>query len=394
MRIAVIIAEYNPFHNGHAYHIAQTRKNGATHIAAVMSGNFVQRGEPAFLEKHVRARAALSGGADLVLELPLAFACAPAQRFGLGAVYVAEKMGCVDMLSFGSESGDTARLEQAAVVLDTPQFRETLARELESGAPYPQAVSRAMERCGNSFARLTASPNDTLALEYLRALRQLGSKIRPMAVRRAFVEHDAEEAADGFSSASRLRTLAQPEEIAAYVPEKAAQLYRAELEAGHTPDLQRLDAAVLGVLRRQQREGFSRLPDLSEGIENRFWNAMRSGSSMEEILTLAKTKRYPHARLRRMMMHAFLGVTQEMAEELPAYLRVLGANERGREILSVTAGTAGLPVSASLAELERSGPTAAKQARMEALSTDLYQGVLGCPGPCATDYTAPAIWNA
>ena len=193
MRIAVIIAEYNPFHNGHAYHIAQTRKNGATHIAVVMSGNFVQRGEPAFLEKHVRARAALSGGADLVLELPLAFACAPAQRFGLGAVYVAEKMGCVDMLSFGSESGDTARLEQAAAVLDTPQFREALARELESGAPYPQAVSRAMERCGSGFAGLTASPNDTLALEYLRALRQLGSKIYPMAVRRTFVEHDAEE---------------------------------------------------------------------------------------------------------------------------------------------------------------------------------------------------------
>ena len=378
MRIAVIIAEYNPFHNGHAYHIAQTRKNGATHIAVVMSGNFVQRGEPAFLEKHVRARAALSGGADLVLELPLAFACAPAQRFGLGAVYVAEKMGCVDMLSFGSESGDTARLEQAAAVLDTPQFRETLARELGR----------------SGFAGLTASPNDTLALEYLRALRQLGSKIRPMAVQRAFVEHDAEEAAGGFASASRLRALAQPEKIAAYVPEAAAQLYRAELEAGHTPDPQRLDAAVLGVLRRQQREEFSRLPDLSEGIENRFWNAMRSGSSMEEILTLAKTKRYPHARLRRMMMHAFLGITQEMAEELPAYLRVLGANERGREILSVMAGTASLPVSASLAELERSGPTAANQARLEALSTDLYQGILRCPGPCATDYTAPAIWNA
>ena len=394
MRIAVIIAEYNPFHNGHAYHIAQTRKNGATHIAVVMSGNFVQRGEPAFLEKHVRARAALSSGADLVLELPLAFACAPAQRFGLGAVYVAEKMGCVDMLSFGSESGDTARQEQAAAVLDTPQFRETLVLELESGAPYPQAVSRAMERCGSGFAGLTASPNDTLALEYLRALRQLGSKIYPMAVRRAFVEHDAEEAAEGFASASRLRALAQPEEIAAYVPEAAAQLYRAELEAGHTPDPQRLDAAVLGVLRRQQREEFSRLPDLSEGIENRFWNAMRSGSSMEEILTLAKTKRYPHARLRRMMMHAFLGVTQEMAEELPAYLRVLGANERGREILSVMAGTASLPVSASLAELERSGSAAAEQARLEALSTDLYQGILRCPSPCATDYTAPAIWNA
>lgn len=394
MRIAVIIAEYNPFHNGHAYHIAQTRQNGATHIAVVMSGNFVQRGEPAFLEKHVRARAALSGGADLVLELPLAFACAPAQRFGLGAVYMAEKMGCAEMLSFGSESGDTARLEQAAQMLNDPDFRLALARELESGAPYPQAVSRAMEQCGSGLAGVTASPNDTLALEYIRALRQLGSRIRPLAVQRAFVDHDAAQSCGGFASASSLRALAHPEEIAAFVPERAAGLYRAELEAGHTPDPRRLDAAVLSVLRRQSREDFSRLPDLSEGIENRFWNAMRSGSSMEEILTLAKTKRYPHARLRRMMMHAFLGVTQEMAGGLPAYLRVLGANERGREILSVMVETASLPVSASLAELERTGAAAAEQACLEALSTDLYQAILRSPQPCATDYTAPAIWNA
>lgn len=175
-------------------------------------------------------------------------------------------------------------------MLDTPQFREALAGSWSPARPYPQAVSRAMERCGSGFAGLTASPNDTLALEYLRALRQLGSKIRPMAVQRAFVEHDAEEATGGFASASRLRALAQPEKIAAYVPEEAAQLYRAELESGHTPDPQRLDAAVLGVLRRQQRVGFSRLPDLSEGIENRFWNAMRSGSSMGGDPHLGKDK--------------------------------------------------------------------------------------------------------
>ena len=392
MRIAVIIAEYNPFHNGHAYHIAQTRQNGATHIAVVMSGNFVQRGEPAFLEKHIRTRAALSGGADLVLELPLAFACAPAQRFGLGAVHIAEKMGCAEMLSFGSESGDTARLEQAAKMLDNPDFRLILSRELGSGAPYPQAVSRAMEQCGG-LAGVTASPNDTLALEYLRALRQLESRIRPLAVRRAFVDHDAAQSCGDFASASSLRAMGHPQEIAAYVPEAAAGLYRTELEAGHTPDPNRLDAAVLAVLRRQSREDFSRLPDLSEGIENRFWNAVRSGSSVEEILSAAKTKRYPHARLRRMMMHAFLGVTQEMAGQLPAYLRVLGANARGREILSVMAETASLPVSASLAELERTGAAAAEQARLEALSTDLYQAILRSPQACATDYTAPAIWN-
>ena len=222
-----------------------------------------------------------------------------------------------------------------------------------------------------------------------------GVRYTRWAVRRAFVEHDAEEAAEGFASASRLRALAQPEEES---PPMSRRRQRSFTVPSWRPDIPRTPSgwmpAVLGVLRRQQREEFSRLPDLSEGIENRFWNAMRSGSSMEEILTLAKTKRYPHARLRRMMMHAFLGVTQEMAEELPAYLRVLGANERGREILSVMAGTASLPVSASLAELERSSSAASEQARLEALSTDLYQGVLRCPGPCATDYTAPAIWNA
>ncbi len=394
MRIAVIIAEYNPFHNGHAYHIAQTRQNGATHIVAIMSGNFVQRGEPAFLEKHIRVRAALSGGADLVLELPLTFACAPAQRFASGAVYMAEQMGCVEMLSFGSESGDADRISRAAAAMDTAQFEQILAEELRAGTSYPLALNRAMERFDSSLAKLTASPNDTLGLEYCRALRQLDSEIKPLAIRRAFVAHDAADVHEGFASASQLRALANPGAIAAYVPEKAAALYCKELESGRTPDQRRLDAAIISVLRRMDREGFAQLPDCSEGIENRLWNAMRAGTSMEEILTLAKTKRYPHARLRRMMMHAFLGVTREAAAQAPAYLRVLGANERGREVLSVMSRTASLPVSASLAELEQFSPVAARQARMEALSTDLYQGILRSPGPCTTDYTAPAVWNA
>ena len=173
MRIAVIIAEYNPFHNGHAYHIAQTRQNGATHIVAIMSGNFVQRGEPAFLEKHIRVRAALSSGADLVLELPLTFACAPAQRFASGAVYMAEQMGCVEMLSFGSESGDADRISRAAAAMDTAQFEQILAEELGAGTSYPLALNRAMERFDSSLAKLTASPNDTLGLEKASNFQQL-----------------------------------------------------------------------------------------------------------------------------------------------------------------------------------------------------------------------------
>lgn len=193
------------------------------------------------------------------------------------------------------------------------------------------------------------------------------------------MEHDAEEQ-QGLCQRLSAACLAQPEKIAAYVPEEAAQLYRAELESGHTRTPSAWMRRFWGCCARQQRVGFSRLPDLSEGIENRFWNAMRSGSSMEEILTLAKTKRYPHARLRRMMMHAFLGVTQAMAEELPAYLRVLGANERGREILSVMAGTVGLPVSASLASWNAPAPQRQNRPGWRRFPPTFIRG-LRCPAP-------------
>ena len=393
MRIAVIIAEYNPFHNGHAYHIAQTRKNGATHIAVVMSGNFVQRGEAAFLPKQTRARAALQSGADLVLELPLAFACAPAQRFAEGAVGLAEAMGCAEFLSFGSESGDAPALVRTAAVLDRPDFREGLAAALAKGLGYPAAVSEALTAAaGEEAAAAAASPNDTLALEYLRALRRLGSTITPMAVRRAHVAHDQPESSGAFASASRLRALAEGEAIAGFVPEGVAALYRQELQAGHTPDPVRTDAAVMAVLRRMGPEEFSALPDCSEGIENRFREALRRSGSIEEALSLAKTRRYPHARLRRLMMHAFLGLTREDTRKSPAYLRVLGAGPGGREILREMSRTASLPVSASLAELEALGGNAGAAARLEARATDLFAGLLRTPMPCGTDYTTPAIW--
>ena len=189
MKIAGIVAEYNPFHNGHAYHIERTKDAvtgcGATHIVAVMSGNFVQRGEPAILPKSERVSAALAGGADLVLELPLPWAMASAETFSYGAVSILDSLGCVDILSFGSESGDLDLLSKAADALESDRFSGLLRLYLDMGISFPDARQRAVrEIAGNKIASLFKSANNILGIEYLKALRRLNSNIRPFTIQR------------------------------------------------------------------------------------------------------------------------------------------------------------------------------------------------------------------
>lgn len=397
MKTAVIIAEYNPFHNGHAYHIEQTRRLGATHVAVVMSGNFVQRGEPAFLEKHIRAEAALLAGADLVLELPLPFACAPAQRFAQGAVALADSLGCADLLSFGSECGDVARLQQAAALSETPAFRQALREALGRGNSYAAAQQQALHNLEEGeAAALLENPNDTLALEYIRALAQRESPLQPVAVQRRFAAHDAPEGTDTFASASALRRKAATGGVMAlkqYVPETCFPFYQKAAEQGNSLDTARADLVMLSVLRSLPPEAFQHLPDSSEGVENRLYHAVQAAASTQELLTLAKTRRYTHARLRRLMVAACLGIPQELAGAGPAYLRVLGANGRGRELLSAAKGRATLPLSPSLAQLRALGGTAARFAELEARSTGLFNLMLHTPRPAGTDYTTPAVWQ-
>ena len=332
VKIAVIIAEYNPFHNGHAYHIEQTRAAGATHIAVVMSGSFVQRGEPAFLPKRVRAKAALLGGADLVLELPAAFACAPAERFAQGAVALAQGLGCAAMLSFGSENGSTAALEQVVQALAHPQLGAALEPFLAQGMPFAAARGQALRRLGLAeAAQVLENPNDTLAVEYLRALQAQGGSLELLAVRRQGVGHHG-GSSGGFASASYLRSLPKQQALGQWVPKAAAELYQQAWEQGQHIDPVRLDSAVLAVLRSLPRERFAALPDLSEGLEHRLYTAVRQACSLEEIAALAKSRRYAHARLRRLVYSAFLGLPQTPA--LPPYLRLLGANPKGQEILA------------------------------------------------------------
>ena len=394
MVVAGVIAEYNPFHLGHAHHLRETRRRGATHIVAVMSGHFVQRGEPALLDKWTRTQAALLGGADLVLELPLPYAMATAQRFAFGAVAALDALGCVDLLSFGSECADLQLLQAGERLLQGEEIRPHLAGFFAQGYPFPKARQLAAQALGQEeLIPLLTKANDILAMEYLAQLKKVGSSIEPLAIPRMGAGHDACTPSGGFASASWLReqiTGGQP--WAEMVPPQAAALYSQALEDGRGPvTLKALEKPILTTMRCLTPQGVQDLPDLSEGLENRLL-AARGACSLEELFGQIKTKRYPLARIRRLVLSAFLGIPEGLSSQRPPYLQVLGANERGFQLLSRAKGTATVPLSHSLAKLERQGSTAQKVAALQAHSGDLW--ALGLPkvGPTGLEYTHPPVF--
>ena len=333
-KVAGIVAEYNPFHRGHAYHIAETRRlvGGDCTVICVMSGDFVQRGDAAVFDKFQRAEMAVRGGADLILELPLRWCLSPAEVFAHGAVSLLEATGVVTHLSFGSECGDVNRLLAASEAQHTPAFAEHLNYALDSGVSYPRAQELAARSAAPELADLLTQPNDTLALMYLQALWAIESEIIPVAIPRVGAGHDAAEESD-YPSASWLRErLKAGESVSDWVP--------------HLPEakpvfLSDLEIAILSRLRMLLKESFAALPCNSEGLENVLYNAVHSEAELDDILAKAKSKRYPMSRLRRMLLCAALGVRRDA--QAP-YLRVLAANERGRALLHTMRETATLPV--------------------------------------------------
>lgn len=334
MKICGIVAEYNPFHNGHAHLIKEAKQNGATHIVAVMSGNFVQRGDVAVCSKWARTKMALESGVDLVLELPVTFASATAQRFALGAVGTLDALGCVDMLCFGSECASTQRITQLAKAVEDDEVCERIRTKLSSGLTFAAARQSALTELGYD-GELLSNPNDTLAVEYVKALLDLQSAITPVALKRIGVGHD--EGANGdIASASYIRKLImQNEDVSGYVPEATAEIIKQQIKQSACPaDLGRLDRALLMTLRKMSVQQMSLLPDISEGLENRLYKASREATSVDKLIEAVKTKRYTHARLRRILMFALLGIDKTVYSMKPSYIRVLGMTESGRQILA------------------------------------------------------------
>ncbi len=400
MKIAGIIAEYNPFHNGHAYQIEHTRaeKEGdASHVVAVMSTHFTQRGEAALVDPHIRAKAALKNGVDLVLALPVPWSLSSAQGFAEGGVFMLNALGCVDMLSFGSESGDVDSLKKVRKLLDDPRVSQRLKGMLDMGMSYAEAQRKAVTDIGGETrAALLDTPNNTLAIEYLGALDRLQSPITPFTVKRMGAAHDARAPIGGMASASYIRDVirsGRTGNVAPFVPQSVCDLLVEAVDRGVCPSREELaERAILAVLRLRSKEQLASLPALSEGIENRLYNAICEATDLEELITLAKTKRYARTRLQRLICCAFIGITADMASGTPPYLRVLGATEAGLEILrkAKDCGTA-VPIVSRASQIEALGDRAKAMFRLECRAADLYALTLPKPYPCGSEMTTAML---
>ena len=365
MNVAGIIAEYNPFHRGHAWQIDETRRalGADTAVVCAMSGHWVQRGECALTDKWTRTAMALRGGADLVLELPTPWACASAETFARGGVGVLAATGVVDTLSFGSESGDLEGLRRAAACLDSEGYRTVLRRFLDGGLPFAACRHAAAEELlGEEAAACLGGANDNLGVEYLRALPPgMGA----LAVRRTGARHDGGPEG-GFASASVLRGWLRQGKIT------RAEEYLTEPWQGDIASMEWCERWVLARLRTMTLAEAEALPDSGEGLAARLLAAGREASGLEEVYGLAKTKRYAHARVRRLTVWAMLGLRAADRPAAVPYLKVLGFTGRGREVLREMGRRAAVPIVTKPAHARDLPGDGERLAGLEARCTDLY----------------------
>lgn len=336
MSVVGIVCEYNPFHNGHLLHMEQTRAalGPDAAIVCVMSGDFVQRGEPALYSKFARAEAACRCGADLVVELPLPWALSSAEGFAAGAVSLLSSLGA-EYLSFGSEAGDIVPLEEIAeLLLDetvTEEIKELMASR--SNLSFASARQTVLEKHMGDKAALVAKPNNILGIEYIKAIHRLGLDIKPFTVKRSGSEHDG-EGSDEIKSASELRKMIREgEDASRFIPPQALCVFEKEHEKGRAPAEELFEIALLSRLRALSREDYGKLPDAADGLGNKLWKAARREPSFDELIATVKSKRYALSRIRRMCMCAALGINAQMAKRLPGYGRILASNEKGFAVL-------------------------------------------------------------
>ena len=351
-RTSAIICEFNPFHNGHAHLFSEARKRSAENIICIMSGNFVQRGEIAIADKFSRAEAALLSGADLVLELPMPFSAAGAEYFATAGVEIADRLGAVDELIFGSEVGDIEILTEIAKNQLSPQFAETFRMLYKGESGYAASAQLAYESLYGKN-EIMSSPNNILAIEYIKAIIKLGSKIIPVTVKRE--DNFLSENIEGeFPSASALRKIVfegDIEKISSHMSREAYEsLVRAKKNGTFPLDMEKYGLCILAAMRLASPESISDCEGVGGGLNNRIVRTAREARSYKELMTMLSTKKYTDARLRRSLLFAALGIRHEDMYLHPLYVNLLGANERGRELLSSVRKNSRIEVVTKLSE--------------------------------------------
>lgn len=385
MKITAMICEFNPLHSGHEYAVRSAKMHGADALIAVMSADFVQRGEAAVMPSSLRARTALAAGCDIVIELPVPYSFGSAEFFARAGVYIADSLGVCDTLFFGSESGDTDELLSAADRLADMKF-VTLTDEIKKSDPdvgHMQARADAARRLyGDDFAELISRSNNILALEYIKAARGMKSELALETVKREGSNYnDTEYGGVGNVSASFLRgCIKSGKSINAYVPESCVHIYNEAKSAGLLgAELSFAGTAVLSFFRLSKPERLSNIAEVSGGLEYRLCRAACESRTLKEFFENAATKKYTNARLRRAVLSCMLGVRESDFKVSPSYARVLAANETGISILKRMKETSKLPIITNVSGFDLHDAMAARALELSRRADALYSLMLPSP---------------
>ncbi len=388
-----IVAEFNPFHNGHKYLVDSLKQNEDDVVVAVMSGNFVQRGEPAILDVNKRTKMALDSGVDLVLSLPFPYCSSTAEKFALSGVTVLDSLNCLHSLGFGSESNNKEMLLNCAKNLRTKEFNSLISKLVESGVSFPTAREQAVkELFGETQAELLQKSNDILGVEYAKALLELNSNLDITTVKRTGAEHDSKKGSKNIRSASLIRTFIDNlDEVKNFVPSESFSVLQKALEEKKVLDYNKYELSLLFKLRAMTPENLRELPDVNEGLEYRIYDAVRNSTSYNELLEKIKTKRYTLSRIRRILLFAYLGVTKDLLETPVPYIRVLGFNEKGASLLKECKEKAKLPIITRPKDLKNLDENGKKIFELECKARDLYSLCLQSPDICGKEMTEKII---
>ena len=410
MKVCGIIAEYNPFHNGHAYHIQKTKEiTGAEAIIAVMSGNFVQRGAPALFDKWTRTKMALMNGVDLVIELPTYYATSSAEYFAQGSVGLLDSLGVVDCLSFGSKTTDIDTLKRIANILylEPNDYKDILQSELKKGVSYPIARSNSLktfmkkEYDAKYITEILLDSNNILGIEYLKALMYNNSQIIPNAIQRKGEDYNSVNIVDGICSATAIRKILEKDDIEnlkEVIPESSFNIINSELLNGRLPmDLRNFEKEIFYVLRKSLTQDLFELSDVSEGLENLLKKTSNETTEIEKLIDMLKSKRYTRTRIQRILLHALLNITKDEVNNYkynPQYIRVLGFTKKGEKLLTQIYNKANIPIVTSVNKfLKNANDTGRRMIEKDILATNIY--TLGYQIPnyrkSNLDYTMPII---
>ncbi len=394
MKTVGLITEYNPFHNGHAYHIEKAKMlTGADRVIVVMSGDFVQRGAPAVMPKHLRAESALLSGASLIIELPVCFATGSAEYFAQGSISLLNQLGCIDSICFGSECGDLHLLKEIAQILaDEPiEYQTALKQALKEGASFPAARQEALNIYSDKYSEILASPNNILGIEYLKALAKIHSKMEPFTIKRIGAGYHDMDIDGQFSSATAIRSdiyqLADVNSsseslplthIQTQVPSSCHELMKKNYQTRYPVKADDFSLLLKAKLLSETAGSLSHYLDMSPELANRILRLRNDYLSFEQFCDLLKTKELTRSRISRSFIHVLLGITNDWltAMKAPApYARILGFRRDHADLLGILKRTSDIPLITSPARAVLAD-TAYQMLELDIYASDLYESVI------------------